>query len=484
VTCSFNSSRFGLPPSSSSAAGASAHQNEHDLRAFCVFDGHNGPDCAVFLANNFESALGAALRAAVASVNANSKARTDDTDRRSELIELALTRTFLDLDGVYCNSHAKGGSTATVVLMDGWRVYTANVGDSLACLDVGVNAVTQLTYNFRVDISRNEQLRLVKAGATIARLQNRDGDPVGPLRVWPGGLCLSRAIGDNDVGLAILSKPHVGMVDLMQLNDGAALKRGCRVVLGSDGHWETQGYLGTATKSRGFPAQAAADRLVAQNIQTYGIQDDITLCVVDMLPPESRLDAPLLTMKKSSSTGCVSGLFGWGRGGRVTAVNRINEISETPDMFLNLCQRSDVSSALGAPSPFTLEMESEDAAFIRRTNRNSSHLSLEDLEESGSERPSRRETPTMSPVASFHSLSSAASDDHKQAPLASPETLQPTYFVTAGEPDPSLPPSHEGTHHLGGVNLYLEARRSMELGIRPKVLNHDHSVPPGASLVE
>lgn len=35
---------------------------------------------------------------------------------------------------------------------------------------------------------------------------------VGPLRCWPGGLCLSRSIGDMDVGEFIVPVPHVKQV--------------------------------------------------------------------------------------------------------------------------------------------------------------------------------------------------------------------------------------------------------------------------------
>ena len=35
---------------------------------------------------------------------------------------------------------------------------------------------------------------------------------VGPLRIWPGGLCLSRAIGDFDVGDSVLPFPHIKQV--------------------------------------------------------------------------------------------------------------------------------------------------------------------------------------------------------------------------------------------------------------------------------
>lgn len=35
---------------------------------------------------------------------------------------------------------------------------------------------------------------------------------IGPLRCWPGGLCLSRSIGDMDVGEFIVPVPHVKQV--------------------------------------------------------------------------------------------------------------------------------------------------------------------------------------------------------------------------------------------------------------------------------
>ena len=39
-----------------------------------------------------------------------------------------------------------------------------------------------------------------------------DSEGFGPLRMWPGGLCLSRAIGDYDVGTNVLCAPHIQQV--------------------------------------------------------------------------------------------------------------------------------------------------------------------------------------------------------------------------------------------------------------------------------
>lgn len=40
---------------------------------------------------------------------------------------------------------------------------------------------------------------------------------IGPLRCWPGGLCLSRSIGDIDVGEFIVPIPHVKQVKVSLL---------------------------------------------------------------------------------------------------------------------------------------------------------------------------------------------------------------------------------------------------------------------------
>jgi hypothetical protein len=50
---------------------------------------------------------------------------------------------------------------------------------------------------------------------------------VGPLRIWPGGLCLSRAIGDFDVGDSVIPFPHVTQVRPLALAAPQPLPRRC-----------------------------------------------------------------------------------------------------------------------------------------------------------------------------------------------------------------------------------------------------------------
>lgn len=55
------------------------------------------------------------------------------------------------------------GTTATVVVLCGSHVMTANVGDSLAYADLGTR-VQQLTSNHRIDENTSEQRRIESSG--------------------------------------------------------------------------------------------------------------------------------------------------------------------------------------------------------------------------------------------------------------------------------------------------------------------------------
>ena len=52
---------------------------------------------------------------------------------------------------------------------------------------------------------------MLAAGAEVAQSEV-DGKPVGPLRVWPGGLAMSRTIGDHEAGATCTCQPDVRQV--------------------------------------------------------------------------------------------------------------------------------------------------------------------------------------------------------------------------------------------------------------------------------
>ena len=82
----------------------------------------------------------------------------------------------------------------------------------------------------------NQHLILLRyaAGALIARLRFDLSGPcgsteqgVGPLRVWPGGLHMTRAFGDTDCGPAVIPHPNIKQVGLGLISE---------LEVGSGGH--------------------------------------------------------------------------------------------------------------------------------------------------------------------------------------------------------------------------------------------------------
>lgn len=70
--------------------------------------------------------------------------------------------------------------------------------------------LSMLLLRLRWHICRQERIKA--SGGEVARLKAANGIEIGPLRVWPGGLCLSRSIGDMDVGDYIVAVPHVKQI--------------------------------------------------------------------------------------------------------------------------------------------------------------------------------------------------------------------------------------------------------------------------------
>jgi Protein phosphatase 2C len=66
----------------------------------------------------------------------------------------------------------------------------------------------QVSGNHRLDDCKAERERVLAAGSAVARSRD-NGEEVGPLRVWPGGLAMSRSIGDAAAGDAVTAVPDV-----------------------------------------------------------------------------------------------------------------------------------------------------------------------------------------------------------------------------------------------------------------------------------
>jgi hypothetical protein len=149
--------------------------------------------------------------------------------------------------------------------------------------------VLQLTYDFRLEDSPAERARVVAAGATLRRLAATGAGPCGPdevghgpLRVWPGGLALSRAIGDADVGPCIVAAPFVKQLRLPPTG-------GTRIIIASDGVWDAIANMAAAKPVRKVGVEEAASAVVAAALRLRGLRDDTTVVVVDLCPSSKPL---------------------------------------------------------------------------------------------------------------------------------------------------------------------------------------------------
>jgi hypothetical protein len=101
----------------------------------------------------------------------------------------------------------------------GRLVTVASLGSSACVLDSGDGALLSLSEDHRMSSNVRERQRLLAAGCLVAALDAAGTGPAptpsrgsGVLRLWPGGLTLSRSLGDFPVGQGVLPLPHVKQV--------------------------------------------------------------------------------------------------------------------------------------------------------------------------------------------------------------------------------------------------------------------------------
>ncbi|CAI0558173.1 unnamed protein product [Linum tenue] len=271
---------------------------------FGLFDGHNGCAAAIYtkenLLNNVISAipqdlnreewLAALPRALVAGfVKTDKDFQVRGMNMLNPVVRLTfkachsiLFRTEMQFSLInFLVSHFSGqpsGTTVTFVIIEGWVVTVASVGDSRCILESAEGDLYYLSADHRLDCNEEERNRITASGGEVGRLNTGGGAEIGPLRCWPGGLCLSRSIGDLDVGEYIVPVPYVKQV---KLSTG-----GGRLIIASDGVWDAVSAETALDCCRGMPPDAAASQIVKEAVHPKGIRDDTTCIVVDMLPVE------------------------------------------------------------------------------------------------------------------------------------------------------------------------------------------------------
>ncbi|XP_024531793.1 probable protein phosphatase 2C 15 [Selaginella moellendorffii] len=231
---------------------------------FAIFDGHNGSAAAVHAKEHLLKDVMSALPSRL------------DRDEWLSILPEAMIKGFLKTDRDFQQKGQTSGTTVSLVIVDRWTVTVASVGDSRCVLDTEAG-VMPMTVDHRLDDNEAERQRIVDCGGEVGRLSTALGVEYGPLRCWPGGLCLSRSIGDADVGEYIVAVPFVKQVKLP--------KTGGRIIIASDGVWDALSTEKAAKCCRGLPPNLAAKHIVKEALGVAGLRDDTTCLVVDVIPP-------------------------------------------------------------------------------------------------------------------------------------------------------------------------------------------------------
>ncbi|KAI9072959.1 hypothetical protein K1719_045088 [Acacia pycnantha] len=278
---------------------------------FAIFDGHNGISAAIFAKENILNNVMSAIPQDIS------------RDEWLQALPRALVVGFVKTDTEFQQKGETSGTTATFVLVDGWTVTVASVGDSRCILDTQGGVVSLLTVDHRLEENVEERERVTASGGEVGRLNVFGGNEVGPLRCWPGGLCLSRSIGDTDVGEFIVPIPHVKQVKLSNA--------GGRLIIASDGIWDALSSDMAAKSCRGLPAELAAKLVVKEALRSRGLKDDTTCLVVDIIPSDHPVLPPIPKKKHNAIT---SLLFGKkSQNSTNKASNKLSAVGAVEELF-------------------------------------------------------------------------------------------------------------------------------------------------------
>ncbi|XP_066342974.1 probable protein phosphatase 2C 40 [Miscanthus floridulus] len=233
--------------------------------AFALFDGHNGSAAAVYAK---EHLLGNVLGCVPTDLS---------RDEWLAALPRALVAGFVKTDKDFQTKAHSSGTTVTHAIIDGSVVTVASVGDSRCVLEAE-GSIYYLSADHRFDANEEEVGRVTECGGEVGRLNVIGGVEIGPLRCWPGGLCLSRSIGDQDVGEFIIPVPYVKQIKLSNA--------GGRLIISSDGVWDALTADMAFRCAQGLPPEAAAEQIVKEAVESKGLRDDTTCIVIDIIPPE------------------------------------------------------------------------------------------------------------------------------------------------------------------------------------------------------
>ncbi|XP_050939567.1 probable protein phosphatase 2C 10 isoform X3 [Cucumis melo] len=221
---------------------------EHELGLFAIYDGHLGESVPAYLQKHLFSNI---LKEEEFWVDPNSS-----ISKAYEKTDQAILSHSSDL--------GRGGSTAvTAILINGQRLWVANVGDSRAVLSRGGEAV-QMTIDHEPN-TNTERRTIENKGGFVS---NMPGDVP---RV-NGQLAVSRAFGDKSLKSHLRSDPDIRDINVDANTD--------ILILASDGLWKVMANQEAVDIARRIKDPLkAAKQLITEALEKES-KDDISCIVV------------------------------------------------------------------------------------------------------------------------------------------------------------------------------------------------------------
>eukprot|EP01025_Chloroclados_australasicus_P065708 TRINITY_DN8950_c1_g4_i2.p1 TRINITY_DN8950_c1_g4~~TRINITY_DN8950_c1_g4_i2.p1 ORF type:complete len:428 (-),score=32.81 TRINITY_DN8950_c1_g4_i2:5235-6518(-) len=200
-----------------------------------------------------------------------------------DAVQRCMKKVFLSLDSQFMklNENSIAGTTLTVAVIMENILTVANVGDSKCILLSSDGHFLNMIAEHRLEVNEQEKLRIESLGGTVERLKlagDLNGDGIGPLRMWPAGLAVSRSIGDKDARPFGTPFPAIKSMKLPAA--------GGRLIIASDGLWDFFSSRRVAAMIHRSKLEEVPGLLI-RNVQTVSrnvMKDDTSVIAVDIFP--------------------------------------------------------------------------------------------------------------------------------------------------------------------------------------------------------
>ena len=179
---------------------------------FGIYDGHGGSKCADYLRDCLHKLI-------------------FNDENYPENVKEAIKNGFLKAENEFLNNYAldkddnmnildRSGSCAVIIIIVDKKIYIANVGDSRAILSLNLGSEYIIVTEDHKPSNEKEKIRIINSGGQVYQTQTpingEEGDALngqillGPYRVLPGRLSVSRTIGDIEAkGIQFGGNPNV-----------------------------------------------------------------------------------------------------------------------------------------------------------------------------------------------------------------------------------------------------------------------------------